>query len=32
MRGGRIAVWEAAFNAGRADRPSSIADLLTRPN
>jgi nuclear transport factor 2 (NTF2) superfamily protein len=32
MRGGKIAVWEAAFNAGRADRPSSVADLLTRPN
>jgi nuclear transport factor 2 (NTF2) superfamily protein len=32
MRGGKIAVWEAAFNAGRADQPSSVADLLTRPN
>ena len=28
MRGGKFAVWEAAFNAGRADRASSVADLL----
>jgi nuclear transport factor 2 (NTF2) superfamily protein len=28
MRDGKIAVWEAAFNAGRADRPSSVAELL----
>jgi nuclear transport factor 2 (NTF2) superfamily protein len=28
MRNGKIAVWEAAFNAGRADQPSSLADLL----
>jgi hypothetical protein len=32
MRGGKFAVWEAAFNAGRADRASSVAELLTRPN
>jgi nuclear transport factor 2 (NTF2) superfamily protein len=28
MRGGKIAVWEAAFNAGRADRANSVADVL----
>jgi len=28
MRDGRIAVWEAAFNTGRADRPNSVVDLL----
>jgi nuclear transport factor 2 (NTF2) superfamily protein len=28
MRGGKIAVWEAAFNAGRADEASSVANLL----
>jgi nuclear transport factor 2 (NTF2) superfamily protein len=28
MRHGRIAVWEAAFNAGRADQANSVADLL----
>jgi hypothetical protein len=28
MRGGRIALWEAAFNTGRADAVSSVADVL----
>lgn len=28
MRGGKIAIWEAAFNTGRADQASSVADLL----
>ena len=28
MRRGKIAVWEAAFNIGRADQANSIADLL----
>ncbi|HEY6716190.1 MAG TPA: nuclear transport factor 2 family protein [Reyranella sp.] len=28
MRDGRIAVWEAAFNVGRADQSMSIGDLL----
>jgi nuclear transport factor 2 (NTF2) superfamily protein len=28
MNGGRIAVWEAAFNTGRADQASSVADVL----
>ena len=28
MRGGKIAVWEAAFNTGRADQANSVADLL----
>ena len=28
LRDGRIAVWEAAFNVGRADQPTSVADLL----
>jgi nuclear transport factor 2 (NTF2) superfamily protein len=28
MRGGKIAVWEAAFNIGRADRQTGVADLL----
>jgi hypothetical protein len=28
MRRGKIAVWEAAFNTGRADQANSIADLL----
>ncbi len=28
MRDGKIAIWEAAFNAGRADQPSSVADVL----
>jgi len=28
MRHGKIAVWEAAFNAGRADQANSVADLL----
>ena len=28
MRGGKIAVWEAAFNVARADRSGDIADLL----
>jgi nuclear transport factor 2 (NTF2) superfamily protein len=28
MRGGRIALWEGAFNTGRADEVSSVADVL----
>ena len=28
MRDGKIAVWEAAFNAGRADHANSVAELL----
>ena len=28
MRDGKIAVWEAAFNVGRADQQMSVADLL----
>jgi len=28
MRDGKIAIWEAAFNVGRADQSSSLADLL----
>jgi len=28
MRDGKIAVWEAAFNTGRADQSNSVADLL----
>ncbi len=28
MREGKIAIWEAAFNAGHADQPSSVADVL----
>jgi nuclear transport factor 2 (NTF2) superfamily protein len=28
MRDGKIAVWEAAFNAGRADQSNNVADLL----
>jgi nuclear transport factor 2 (NTF2) superfamily protein len=28
MRGGKIAIWEAAFNVGRAHQSSSLADLL----
>jgi nuclear transport factor 2 (NTF2) superfamily protein len=28
MRDGKIAVWEAAFNTGRADQKNSVADLL----
>jgi hypothetical protein len=28
MRHGKIAVWEAAFNTGRADQANSVADLL----
>ncbi len=28
MRDGKIAVWEAAFNSGRADQATSVADLL----
>ena len=28
MRGGKIAVWEAAFNTGRAGQANSVADLL----
>ena len=28
LRDGKIAVWEAAFNVGRADQPTSVADAL----
>jgi nuclear transport factor 2 (NTF2) superfamily protein len=28
MQGGRIAVWEAAFNVGRVDQPTGVADAL----
>ena len=28
MRDGKIAIWEAAFNAGRADQSLSVADML----
>jgi nuclear transport factor 2 (NTF2) superfamily protein len=28
MRDGKIAVWEGAFNTGRADQTNSVADLL----
>ena len=28
MRDGRIAVWDAAFNVGRADQAMSVGDLL----
>jgi len=28
LREGRIALWEAAFNVGRADQEMSVADLL----
>jgi nuclear transport factor 2 (NTF2) superfamily protein len=28
MRDGKVAVWEAAFNAARADQTNSVADLL----
>jgi nuclear transport factor 2 (NTF2) superfamily protein len=28
MRGGRIAIWEAAFNVGRADQATSVTDAL----
>ncbi|MGB6542216.1 MAG: nuclear transport factor 2 family protein [Xanthobacteraceae bacterium] len=28
MRDGKIAIWEAAFNVGRADQSNSLADLL----
>jgi nuclear transport factor 2 (NTF2) superfamily protein len=28
MRDGKIAVWEAAFNSGRADRAHSVTDVL----
>ena len=28
MRDGKIAVWEAAFNIGRADKSGSVADML----
>ncbi len=28
MRGGKIAVWEAAFNVARADQAGSVADAL----
>jgi nuclear transport factor 2 (NTF2) superfamily protein len=28
MRDGQVAVWEAAFNVGRADEATSVADML----
>jgi hypothetical protein len=28
MRDGKIAVWKAAFNTGRADQTNSVTDLL----
>jgi hypothetical protein len=28
MRDGKIAMWEGAFNTGRADQTNSVADLL----
>jgi hypothetical protein len=28
MRDGKIAVWDAAFNTGRADQTNSVVDLL----
>jgi hypothetical protein len=28
LRNGRIALWEAAFNVGRADQTASVADAL----
>ena len=28
MRGGKIEIWEAAFNSGRADQANSVTDLL----
>jgi nuclear transport factor 2 (NTF2) superfamily protein len=28
VRDGKIAVWEAAFNSGRADQTNSVVDLL----
>jgi nuclear transport factor 2 (NTF2) superfamily protein len=28
LRGGKIAIWEAAFNVGRADQTSIVADAL----
>jgi nuclear transport factor 2 (NTF2) superfamily protein len=28
MKGGRIAIWEAAFNVARADQATSVADAL----
>ena len=28
MRDGKIAVWEGAFNTGRADQTNSVGDLL----
>jgi hypothetical protein len=28
MRDGKIAIWEAAFNVGRADQAGGVADLL----
>jgi len=28
LRGGKIALWEAAFNVGRADHAASVADAL----
>ena len=28
LRDGKIALWEAAFNVGRADQPASVADAL----
>jgi len=31
MRDGKMAIWEAAFNVGRADQPPSVADLVRWP-
>jgi hypothetical protein len=28
LRDGKVAVWEAAFNVGRADESTSVADML----
>ncbi len=28
MHGGKIAVWEAAFNVARADQAGGVADIL----
>ena len=28
LRDGKIALWEAAFNVGRADQAASVADAL----
>jgi nuclear transport factor 2 (NTF2) superfamily protein len=29
MRNGKIAIWEAAFNVGRADQSNSVADVIS---